>query len=432
MSAVLKRRVFFVQIQLDSPLNIASGEDEWTDADVLRDYDENPFIPGTSLAGAMRAYIEKEKSEPCLMGYTVNDADGKMSSLFLSDLTFDEISATGVRDGVALDVNKVALTGSKYEIEILEMGANGHFFAELVVREGDNEAEMERELSIMFRGFQIGEIRLGHKKTRGFGKIKILTIASKVFDKNNYLEYAKAYDLAEWQNCPNEKKQWINAENAFSKMLHIEVPLYLKGGISIRQYAARKNEPDFVQLTNGKFPVIPGSSFAGALQHRMKLLLTELKENGAVFPESHTVKDITDRMFGFVDGDNACASDVIINESEIEGARALTIVRTGISRFEAAVKDGTLYKEKTYVDGKVTVKISVRRGKNPENTAWITGLLLLAVKDLANGFLAVGGQTAVGRGTFSMDAERAILIDGEEGKEEEFIANAARYLGIEG
>ena len=61
MSAVLKRRVFFVQIQLDSPLNIASGEDEWTDADVLRDYDENPFIPGTSLAGAMRAYIEKEK-----------------------------------------------------------------------------------------------------------------------------------------------------------------------------------------------------------------------------------------------------------------------------------------------------------------------------------------------------------------------------------
>ena len=37
MSAVLKRKVFFIRIQLLSPLNVSSGEDEWTDADVLRD-----------------------------------------------------------------------------------------------------------------------------------------------------------------------------------------------------------------------------------------------------------------------------------------------------------------------------------------------------------------------------------------------------------
>ena len=36
MKAVLKRQVFYIQIQLESPLNVASGEEEWTDADVLR------------------------------------------------------------------------------------------------------------------------------------------------------------------------------------------------------------------------------------------------------------------------------------------------------------------------------------------------------------------------------------------------------------
>ena len=39
MSAVLKRKVFFIRIQLLSPLNVSSGEDEWTDADVLRDHE---------------------------------------------------------------------------------------------------------------------------------------------------------------------------------------------------------------------------------------------------------------------------------------------------------------------------------------------------------------------------------------------------------
>ena len=51
MKAVLKRQVFYIQIQLESPLNVASGEEEWTDADVLRDFEGNPFVPGTSLAG---------------------------------------------------------------------------------------------------------------------------------------------------------------------------------------------------------------------------------------------------------------------------------------------------------------------------------------------------------------------------------------------
>ena len=45
MKTVIKRLVFYIQIQLESPLNVASGEDEWTDADILLDFDGNPFVP---------------------------------------------------------------------------------------------------------------------------------------------------------------------------------------------------------------------------------------------------------------------------------------------------------------------------------------------------------------------------------------------------
>ncbi len=67
-------------------------------------------------------------------------------------------------------------------------------------------------------------------------------------------------------------------------MIHIEVPLVMKGGISIRQYAAKKNEPDFVHITSNGVPVISGSTFAGAIRHRVEQILGELEAGGTKLP----------------------------------------------------------------------------------------------------------------------------------------------------
>ena len=82
MKTVIKRLVFYIQIQLESPLNVASGEDEWTDADILLDFDGNPFVPGSSLAGAMRSYIGEKDNEWELFGFSKDDIEGKMSTHF--------------------------------------------------------------------------------------------------------------------------------------------------------------------------------------------------------------------------------------------------------------------------------------------------------------------------------------------------------------
>lgn len=415
MSAVLKRKVFFIRIRLLSPLNVSSGEDEWTDADVLRDGKGNPFVAGTSLAGAMRAYLEKEKNSPCFMGYSGKNGIGKMSSLFISDLNFEEKVNFGIRDGVALNEEKVSITGSKYDLEILEAEAMGSFYMELVIRDGDNEEEMDNEISALFQGIQNGEVRLGSKKTRGFGKFKITSVSVWNYEKANYLEYADAYNEDLRNKGKNELDEWLAKASCENKMIHIEVPLRMKGGISIRQYSAKKNEPDFVQLTDHGKPVIPGSSFAGAIRHRMDTILRELE-----IPEAGTM---IQTAFGYTEKEESCASNIIISEAEITEAKELTMVRTGISRFESAVKEHTLYKEKTYVDGKVKLEVAVRKGK--PDTKWILGFLLLALKDLQNGFLAVGGQTAIGRGVFEPDGP--MLIDGKK-EDAQFIQEAFKSL----
>ena len=85
MKAMIKRKVLYVQVQLTSPLSVSSGEDEWTDSDVLRDEEGNPFVTGSSLAGAMRAYLGKKKNEDGLMGYSgkdKNQEDGVSATLY--------------------------------------------------------------------------------------------------------------------------------------------------------------------------------------------------------------------------------------------------------------------------------------------------------------------------------------------------------------
>ena len=131
-----------------------------------------------------------------------------------------------------------------------------------------------------------------------------------------------------------------------------------------------------------------------------------------------------------MDGVKACASNIIISEAEIKGARPLTMMRTGVSRFESAVKDGALYKEKTYVDGELVLRLAIRKGVMPEDEKWILGILLLALKDLQNGFLAVGGQTAIGRGLFEDNG--AILIDGQEGLENQMIQESLKNMRVSG
>ena len=420
--AITKRKVLYVQIQITSPLSVSSGENEWTDSDVLRDEEGQPFVTGSSLAGAMRAYLGKKKNEEGLLGYSGKDKNqediGKMSSLFLSDLVFDGETVSSVRDGVALDQNKTARSQSKFDIEIIEARAKAHFYMELTIREGDDEAEMDRELGAILKGIQTGEIRLGSKKTRGFGEFRILSVKSREYGKENYLDYAHAYEEKTWEKAENQLDSWLEKAEQDAQMIHIEVPLKMRGGISIRQYAARKGEPDYIHLTDHGVPVIPGSSLAGAIRHRTQDILGELKQSGAKIPGN--VSDVIDTAFGYVDGTKACASNIIIGETEIKKARPLTMVRTGVSRFESAAKSGALYKEKTYVDGECTLRLAVRKSQNPADSRWILGLLLLSLKDLQNGFLAVGGQTAIGRGVFASNGP--LLIDGIELKEDQYIA----------
>ena len=411
MNSVVKRIVYRVELLFVSPISVSSGYEGMTDSDVLRDYDGNPFISGSSIAGAFRAYVQSKNNGNDIFGFA-NDEDGKMSPVFISDLKFNK-SETDIRDSVALDDNKITKEGAKFDFEVLQGNSKGYFYIELTIREKDNEELLVSTLNEIFNGIHLKEIRLGNNKTRGYGIIDIEEIKMREFTKNNFLDYKDCYSENAWNNEPKYKLDYSTKGH----WMCIEVPLRLKGGISIRKYAVRKGAPDFEHMTDHGSPVIPGTSIMGALRHRIKEIIKELDKDSSygLYPNK-----MIDEMFGFVSGKDAHISGVIVDEMVIEGAKALEMTRTGISRFENSARNGALYKEKTYVDGVFTLRLSVCR-ENP-NMDWIIGILLLAVKDLQNGFLAVGGQTSIGRGIF--EANGPLTIDGEENKEDAYIASS--------
>lgn len=409
MNRLVKKILYYVQIQFISPVSVASGDGEMTDNDVLRDYDDMPFIAGTSLAGAFRGYLQIPSSEDDTFGYS-DGIKGKISHIYISDLRFCNEVKVVSRDGVALSDKKSAMTGAKYDMEAIDSGAIGYFIMELVIREQDEERVIRDQVHQILYGIQNGDIRLGCKKTRGYGEMKLKYVSIKEFTAENMREYADAY-VCDWNKLPDRKEECLQKIVGKKCSIDVEVPLKIRGGISIRQYAVKKGEPDFVHITANERPVIPGTSFAGALRSRMKELLCLLDPQMDI----EKTEEVLESLFGYVHGETAHRSNIVVSESILDNARRLTTARTAISRFEHSAKKGSLYTERTYVDGTLILKMKLFETASEK---WAVGLLLLALKDMQRGYLPIGGETSIGRGI--LEADGPILIDGQPLEEDRY------------
>lgn len=457
---VIKKILYYVDVECVSPICVSNGEEGLTDCDVLKDAEGKPFIAGSSLAGAMRNYQGWKKDQECLFGFSCKDdnegsessyqggtqgvmvsfkgeSKGRMSSVYISDLTFfGNAVATTVRDGVKLNEGKVSETEGKYDLEAVDTGERGRFVMEAVIRKDTEEKKVREQIIEALAGLENREIRLGAKKSRGFGEIRITAIRSADYSKENILEYKDAYDETKFEKLPDCKEYIFEGVGKSRHYIRIQVPVKLRGGISIRRYSAKKGEPDYRHLTSGGDPgnpVVSGMSCTGAIRSRVKEILYQLE-----VPKAEL---LLDAIFGYVDKKRRKAhkSGVVVGESIIEGAKPLTMVRNAVSRFESAAKEHALYKEKSYFDGHAVLDIYVLKGIRvldearaefitDDITDIVIGILLVALRDLQNGYLAVGGQTAVGRGIFEANGD--ITIDGSPDDVEQYLVNSMRIKEV--
>ena len=255
-------------LQLDAPLLIgegASGE-ERSDRDihVLRDKEGIPFIPGTSLAGALRSFVEEDMPDAAELLFgtlgTSSDrgagTDGRQSAAMLCDIVLAG-AQLGVRDGVSLDgITGTTVPHGKYDYEIVESGARGEFYAEITLR-GVHEAEEKRikNALLRLRDLLISGFCVGALTTKGFGRMHVAGMQVDCYD------FSRKEDVAAWL-FPKERKAAVCRPHipAVEELPHpiytaddfmVEADFALAGSLIIRDYedanrmtAGGKNGPD--------------------------------------------------------------------------------------------------------------------------------------------------------------------------------------------
>ena len=319
---ILRREIYKLSIKTISPINVSGGELN-SDADVLRNSQGEAFVPGTSIAGIIRSYFEAKKSESCYFGYA-KDSEGSMSSIIISDMIFND-AVISLKDRVELDNTKQV--NNKFDMEMVEPGATGEMKFEFVCRDGDllNADEI---MNRCIQAFDNGDLRIGGLKNRGFGRIKIEEVRHKVFNETNVDEYLN-------DDFSNEEvlsfTEYIESHNKLEmKYDKIVVPLKLKGGIIIREYSAQPGEADFEHVKVGDTPIIPGTSWNGAIRKQATETLNNLIQmnKGSNLDAEKFIKE----WFGFVEvkKDNEKTSDE--KQDSKEAASSKIVVPKRLSR----------------------------------------------------------------------------------------------------
>lgn len=436
MKSIRKKIYYRAEFTLISPLALSSGVADSTDKDLMVDGAGQPYIPASAIAGATKEILEKRGLSEINRYFGFVDKNisksrdnsrSEESKLIFYDAVIKETEGNpqviSIRDSVALDEFKTAKSGAKFDMEVLEPGTEFITLLEQDVYDQDFDFAFR-----VVKALCSEEIRFGAKSMRGYGKIRVDRIERARFSFNpeegstdtpadGTSERDKMYGLEDWlEFSPYEDALWSDVKNEILKDLtkdqkSISFTLKLEGGISIRKYTTKpssgnESQPDMEQLTvhsagKEELPTIPGTSWAGAFIHRMKdfgMSVQEMKDN-----------------FGFVMGEgknDKGRSKVRFSETEIHGAKEKILSRTSIDRFTGGAVDEALFTEKTYYGGTTTLDISWlgKEDMPPE----IMDYLAAALTDLHYGFLAVGGETSIGRGLFSIVSVNVKKVAGDD------------------
>lgn len=312
------KKVIIANLKTLTGLHIESGDMvETTDSPVYRDTNGDIVIPGTALAGALRALAtriaphfgykkcialdENPQTKTCdclvcnLFGSLItgkSSTEGKASKLWVYDSVLKSEPKTHIRDGVGIDRETGASSRrarAKFDFEVAPK--DSVFSFKIAIQDELSEGE-EKLLSFVLEEWRHGRGYLGGGIGRGLGNIQLEDI--KVFSINlsnadNLIAFLQEDDEI---NVGDEDEKWIDRnikgarelikgnmadEYLYNSFLQMDMELKFTGGFLINDILnSVQSGFDFTpRIENGKF-ILPGSSFRGILRSHAEKIARSL------------------------------------------------------------------------------------------------------------------------------------------------------------
>lgn len=427
-----------VVVEAKTPLAIGTGEkDIFTDSLVATDVNGLPYIPGSSIAGVVRAMIDSEKKS-LLFGYqekklghgseimftearildsTGTPVDGIVSKTVIQkDPLLEKYSNLPIRNHVRLSDKGTAADMGKFDEQIVFAGSRFCFEIE-IVSDQDGVGNLEKVL----QSLKSNSFRLGGGTRKGFGEISIVELKSRTLDltqaDNLELYIAKSSNLKEsgrwtgWEDAdktatPDE--QW----DEYSLTLRPEDFILFGSGLGDEEGDADMTtvKASKVEWSCGigelkeQLVLIPATSLKGALRHRTAYHYNRVKGVKAEDLSAGDVKSVLVdneaeiELFGQCKDDKITRGNVIFNDI-IEGEVPSKIMQhIAVDKFTGGTISGALFAEQVdYAKGN-TFKTTILVNKDVK--AEFVNAFELSLKDLVNGLLPLGGGVNRGHGFF--------------------------------
>lgn len=408
---IVERIMVRGDLVLETPACFGNGDsDSLTDMPLALDpLEGRGLLTGTSVAGALRAYLRERE-----FGYgrdggsdalhnrlfgRQEDNEGEQSWVITYDALSESVPGIELRDGVAIDPEtRTAESKKKFDFELLEAGTRFPLRVELLISQDQDRDALLKGLAIALQGLENGEIRLGARKRRGLGQCRVT--------EWQVMRYAltTSEGLLDWLNQTGTPQTGsriadllgVKADLDCREAFTMEATFGLEGSLLIRSGQGEAGAPDMVHLQsrrNGRLvPILSGTSLAGALRARALRIAQTL---GAPGKAAALVND----LFGpriRSSKDKPTASRLITAETEIGSPLPLVQTRVKIDRFTGGSFPTALFSEQPVwgrKDTTITIGITIQQPTEAQ-----IGLLLLLLKDLWTGDLPLGGEISVGRG----------------------------------
>ncbi len=394
---------YLVYAKLNSPMHVGS-EDGMAQEILLHPVTRLPFIQASSISGVMRNYYQNcfGNSEPLFGGTGIDEGQSMIKvtdGLFVNS---NELILE-LRPRVKIDQKKgtvssgeikgsKAESGHKFDMEYVGAGAEFSFSVYHYCNEKDANDYKDKIIQI-FAGMQNGEVLLGGQKSNGCGDISIQDLYYKEFDlktkdgRDDWLMEPSS-EISGYKDIKTELK------SSETGLYRITVNAKAESSVLIKGYQVNdfgKDAADSINIQNAqKDYIIPGTSLKGALRSRVMYIAEYLGLDQRTVDEifgSGSAKDIRGTV------GNARFLDAVIGTKEDNDKNEMSH-RIHIDKFTGGVMNRSLFTEMS-ASGDINLRIDIVNKYVPERAV---GLIIMALRDMANGICNIGGGYHIGHG----------------------------------
>ncbi len=407
---IVKRYICEGIVRNHTPIIIGSGDDtNFVDISFIKDHNNKPYLPGTSLSGVIRHLTTKmiangiSQEDFNLFWGMVNvnkEADYLESQIVFYDAPVKEKYKIGIRDGIEIDRKSItAAKSKKYQFEVLESGCEFNIKFELIIVKDVNIDAFEKILFMIINLLQDGFVKIGAKTMSGLGSIVLEKIEIFKFDFSMF-SHVKAWIMKDYKSQKIDFNNNVNFDQInFHPKAKITCEFEVVSSILIKSYPKSFDNYDVESFKSGDSYLIPGTSLKGVIRSRIEKILH------SVINDENKISQYISELFGKSSENSeneggGLKSRLLVKESKLSNLSVGGQTRIAIDKFTSAPINGALFNELclwSIEDDKIHFTTSIELW-NTKNHHRYLALLMLAMKDIWSGFLAVGSEANIGRG----------------------------------